>query len=357
MIIKYKDWSNKFYIFGSEDSQDYDVLVEVDNVPKDVSKSSDICKYYNHKLSELLIDKPINANIGVFKDGKIIDLFKGTPDELNNVLYYTYKNHNQFFPNPITSPIKRDVDLKILRVCRFILTFYSRTDMRSDVKKALKGDLKEKLSILRKIDFIKMVEFPGKNETKEDIYKVLGFQFGQVFSLIDGHESESYTKSEICKNYPQLSNLINRGDLDDRDLSILNDCLKRLIDIVESKIDSMPLLESIKTGRYLYHSSNPKDRESIESNGLIPKRGPQWLSDTDIDGDVIFATDSENKEDHFHSTYDDDFWRIDTNKCLNIKWDKDPNFTWGNYKHIYTRSSIPRECLDLVYKGSGESEL
>ena len=49
-----------------------------------------------------------------------------------------------------------------------------------------------------------MISFPGKKEKIEDIYKVIAFQFGQVFSLIDGFESDSYTKNGIIKNYPDL---------------------------------------------------------------------------------------------------------------------------------------------------------
>jgi hypothetical protein len=48
----------------------------------------------------------------------------------------------QFYPNPITEPSNRDVDEKILRVSRFIITFYSRTILRPQIKSALRGDLK-----------------------------------------------------------------------------------------------------------------------------------------------------------------------------------------------------------------------
>jgi hypothetical protein len=89
--------------------------------------------------------------------------------------------------------------------------------------------------------------------------------------------------------------------------------------------------------------------------GLIPKRGPQWLVDTPIEGEAIFATDSENKEDHFDSTYDDDFWRIDTSKCSEVKRRKDPNFALDkSSKHVYTRQPIPKSAIDLVYQGSGK---
>lgn len=236
-IKEYKNFDDfEFYLFGSEDSTDYDVLVSVDDIPQDISKAHNICKYYNNILSDILTDKELNCNLGIFQNGELIKVFKGTVDELNNVIFYTYNKHNQFFPNPISKPIERDIDEKILRVARFIITFYSRTDLRAEIKSALRGDLLEKLEVLKKIDFTKMTDFPGKKEKKEDIYKVLAFQFGQVFSLIDGYEPDSYTKSGISKNYSDLSNLLKRGDITNSDLLTLNKYLNRFINLIEKKI-------------------------------------------------------------------------------------------------------------------------
>jgi len=234
-----------FYIFGSEDSQDYDVLVSVEQIPQNIDDAHNICKYYNDKLSSTLLpDKELNCNLGVFKDDKLVKVFKGTVEELNNVIYYTYDNHKQFYPNPITEPTTRDVDEKILRVARFIITFYSRTNLRTQIKAALRGDLKLKLEVLKQINFVDMVDFPGKKEKFEDIYKVLAFQFGQVFSIIDGYESDSYTKNGIIKNYPDLRNFLKRSPLKLSDLEVLNKYLSRFIDLIESKIDTIKLTEN-----------------------------------------------------------------------------------------------------------------
>jgi hypothetical protein len=249
MIYKYQqfleslDSNTPFYIFGSENSTDYDVIVSVDEIPENIDAAHNICKYWNEKLSEILPDKPLNCNLGIFKDGKLVDVFKGTVDELINVIYYTYDNHKQFFPNPIDKPIERDLDEKILRVARFIISFYSRTELRTQIKSALRGDLKDKLEVLKKIDFTKMKEFPGKKEKLEDIYKTLAFQFGQVFSILDGFESESYTKTEIAKNYPDLENLLLRKEPSQEDFKSLNKYLRRFIDLIESKIDTIKLTE------------------------------------------------------------------------------------------------------------------
>lgn len=189
----------KYYLFGSENSQDYDVLVECENIPQNINEAHDICKKHNEELSILLPDKELNCNLITIKDNKIINCFKGTSDELNNCLYYTYDLHKQVFPNPILSPVERDINEKILRVSRFIITFYSRTELRTEIKAALRGNLLLKLAVLKKIDFVKMTDFPEKKEKKEDIKKVIAFQWGQIFSLLDGYETNSYTKNGIIK--------------------------------------------------------------------------------------------------------------------------------------------------------------
>lgn len=234
---------NEFYIFGSENSQDYDVIVSVDNIPQNIDDAHNIVKKYNNDLSKVLTDKPLNCNLGIFKNGTLVKVFKGTVDELINCIYHTYKNHKQYYANPIISPVKRDIDEKILRVARFLITFYSRTELRTQIKSALRGDLNLKLGALKKIDFVKMVDFPGKKEKVEDIYKVIAFQFGQVFSLVDGYEPESYTKTEISKNYPDLSTILNRKNPTNADLQTLNRYRIRFIDLIESKIDTIKLTE------------------------------------------------------------------------------------------------------------------
>jgi hypothetical protein len=109
----------------------------------------------------------------------------------------------------------------------------------------------------------------------------------------------------------------------------------------------------VKPNRYLYHTSNPIFRDNIAKEGLIPKgKSEAWLSDTKIDGEVIFAVNSDNKEDWFDSTYDDDIYKIDTTNLKN-KWYVDPNFDLED-KRIITFERIPLSSIELIYKGTGE---
>ena len=78
------------------------------------------------------------------------------------------------------------------------------------------------------------------------------------------------------------------------------------------------------------------------------------MSDTKIDGKVIFAVNSDNTEDWWDSTYDDDMYQIDTANLKNT-WYNDPNFGVQD-KRIITFESVPLDAIKLIHKGTGESK-
>ena len=111
------------------------------------------------------------------------------------------------------------------------------------------------------------------------------------------------------------------------------------------------LIEVI-ANKYVYHTSNPGFRDKISKEGLIVKgKGDAWLSDTNIDGEVIFVVNSNDQKDWWDSTYDDDIYKIDTTN-LNNKWYNDPNFDLED-KRIITFENIPLNSIKLIYKGTG----
>lgn len=110
-------------------------------------------------------------------------------------------------------------------------------------------------------------------------------------------------------------------------------------------------LIEVTPNRYVYHTSNPMFRDNISKEGLVVKgKGESWLSDTNINGEVIFAVNSNDKKDWWDSTYDDDIYEIDTTN-LNNKWYSDPNFKLDD-KRILTFENIPTNSIKLIYKGS-----
>ncbi len=224
--------TNKFYIFGSENSQDYDVLIEVDEIPNEIHLAHELCRILGKNASEILNDKPVNPNLIVIKNQEIIKVFKGTIDEVNNALFYTYSLHNQLFELPILKSIERHKNTKLNRVIRTILSIYARTDKRKEFLKALNGSFEEKIEILKTIDFKRDINFGEKSSKNIDIYKSVAFQFAQYFSLLEGFENQSYTKNLLAKNYSDLKPFLERNE-NEYNLEILNLYLKKLLNVLE----------------------------------------------------------------------------------------------------------------------------
>lgn len=225
------------YVFGSQSSQDFDLLFLVKDIPNN-EESHKLCSILEKKINHVYTSKKININIGVLKDGKITDVFKGTPDEVNNAIFDTYKLHNQLYPLLITVKVARDIHLKLLRSARIVLSFLSRTEYRNLIKKALRGDLNDKLDALEQIDFKKITDL-GKNTSLIDFRKTCAFQFGQCFGLVEG--LEFYTKEDIAKHHISLRPSLVRLN-HESEMTILNLAKSKFTQILRREIPNMSCL-------------------------------------------------------------------------------------------------------------------
>lgn len=196
---RYLDPKNMEYaVFGSIDSDDLDVMYFLDELP-----SLQECKVTANEIQLYhKSDKPVDVNFCVVKDKRVVNTYKGTIDEVNNMLYYTTSRHKQKSNFPEIVPVTRDTHLKTARVIRGILSFISRTEYRTIVKQALKGDGKLKLDTLETIKLTEIKNLATKNKTIKDFYKLFAFQIGQAMGLMNG--SEYYSKSSIAAHYPEL---------------------------------------------------------------------------------------------------------------------------------------------------------
>jgi len=216
----------KFQLFGSKSSIDYDVMVFVDSISESVEECKKICEMYDEEISMILQlhDYPlkkVNSNLAVVNNGIITDIHKGMICECNNSIFLTYDNFEQIHPNQITKLVARDVDLKILRCYRILLSFLSRTFYREEVKKSLKGTLTQKIDVLININYDN-IDFGNRNGEPIDIWKALAFQVGQTLLLTK--DIEAYSKEEICIHIPALSPFIMRS-VDDYDYVIFKQYL------------------------------------------------------------------------------------------------------------------------------------
>ncbi len=244
----YSDELRKFpyYIFGSSDSIDYDIFIDVDfPITKNHTKNSQIIKELETVLLEQLRfrDKKLNLNLIRIENGIIVDCYKGTIDECNNCLYYTYQYHKQDFPNPIERLVERNIDLKCIRTCRELLSFFTRTERRSEIKSALRGNLVDKLNILTTMKLSSIVDIDierKKGEKLPDVLKVFCFQLAQCEKLIEG--IELFTKHDIVDHYCYFEPFLYRSIYTKEDLDMIDTVAYILFEKIKHRIPNMKTL-------------------------------------------------------------------------------------------------------------------
>lgn len=198
----------EYILFGSYDSTDIDIMVFVDKVGSIVECRNQV-EEFEIMLRQKYDINMLDVNICSVSEGVVTKTYKGTVDEVNNMLYYTYDRHTQVYPNPITRTLPRDIKLKAERVLRGLLSHLSRTEHRKDVKEALISDnVAFKLDVLKNIDLTTITDLKKNNSSIIDFHKFLAFQIGQVIGLLFG--LELYTKGSICAEFYIMENLIYR---------------------------------------------------------------------------------------------------------------------------------------------------
>jgi len=223
---------NKYYFFGSEDSTDSDVILEVDIIPP----NKDTALQYMKKLK---IDFGLawNMTMAVIKDGNVVDTLpnKSSIDGLNNSLYYTYKYHVNPFKTPILRPVKRNELLMLYKCIRTILSNCTRVNKayRNNIM-PLKGihPFENKILALQFMDFTDIDTFNNKYQADVDTWKIIAFYLGQFISFWEDG-IEIYTKQELITHHPKLAVFIQRKQLTNEDKVNLQYYKKLLLDIIK----------------------------------------------------------------------------------------------------------------------------
>jgi hypothetical protein len=105
--------------------------------------------------------------------------------------------------------------------------------------------------------------------------------------------------------------------------------------------------------KYVFHLSNPKNRERILNKGIEASGGDWASSYGNKDIKAVFASNSPYPEDWFDFGLDYDAWAIEVDAISN-KWYKDVNSTDGS-TFIVTPNSIPKSAITLIHEGDGSS--
>lgn len=201
-----------YQIFGSENSTDIDVMFFVEEIPANIPACRALCNDLAQQFQQKKgISENINSNISVVENGRIVAIFKGIVDESNNALFHTYKLHYQDFENNISQVLPRNIDAKLIRTARVLLSFLTKTTERSLVKKALQSNFGEKLAALKTLTLrnYETESALGNTNSLPDFQKTFAFQIGQTLALLEGREY--YTKNEVGAHFPDLQPFLNRN--------------------------------------------------------------------------------------------------------------------------------------------------
>ena len=225
-----------YYFYGSHDSIDSDVLIEIPEEKMPVMQE-DRKKFLKQLETEYNLHW--NTNLIVVKNGYVTDTVytKTWIDSINNSLFTTYILHEdkQKFPLPIIGELKRNKLLAIYKTVRTILAMLSRTNYRSTIKPILKGihPFNLKINELSKIDFTTIDGFNQDNTEDVDIWKIIAFYLGQNISLLKDN-NEIYTKITLVANYPEFHDFIYRKEITLEHKMLLNEKINLYVNMLHN---------------------------------------------------------------------------------------------------------------------------
>jgi hypothetical protein len=203
------DISYPYFIFGSPDSIDIDVLVDHPG-----ATGSDADKLIVSLLKEKYPTiKDWNLSLIKIMEGRIICTMqrRGSEDAVHNSLFYTYRHHEQKYENPLTAPVKRHMLLAVYVCVRNLLAINAATSEKQFYKQVISPVLKEgnwqkEVALL---DLLQYEKPPFDDEKRTlGLNKSLAFDLGQTISLLNGNEL--YTKGDIIQHHPELAPIILR---------------------------------------------------------------------------------------------------------------------------------------------------
>lgn len=197
---------------------------------------------FNYEFQDLQrfpSDKCVNINLAVLANGIITWVLKGIIDETNNSVFCTYHFHRQYHPLEIQRLTPRDIEKKIIRATRVILSQLTKSERRHNVKNALKANqLYIRLDALKPICFEKF-DFKQSEEDVTETVKMIAFQLGQTMALVKENR-ELYTKMQVAEYEPRLKQYLMRES--GCDLEVLTQVKNEYIAMIEQMFVQQPEL-------------------------------------------------------------------------------------------------------------------
>lgn len=206
-----------YNIFGSTNSQEYDILFHVPEIPH----NKEMCKLVCLAIGEMieLNDKVKRVTLCTIKDGIIIKTSEGLADEYNNNLYYTYSLHRQYAECLVDRPVVRAIHAKLEKVIGDILNILEKTQYRQKILPIDMDNFEEKYNLFKELD-LDNVSF-GFNqldgEDYEDSYALFkqaaAFEMIQIIGLYENIEIYTAIDAYNYYNIPVWSDSVSLNDI------------------------------------------------------------------------------------------------------------------------------------------------
>src|SRR5690554_4809313 len=205
----------KFYFFGSENSVDIDVMV---NLADDYSNNK--IEQVKENREQYGLKPEWDLSFIKIEDGIVT---KSSPVQyiasVNNCLFSTFKNHNQKYPIPIVRTLPLCLKKSVYRYENIYYTLikkYLNEDINSPIyalQKKRKNSTQEVnnfISLTKQINDLYIELLPSLfNCLNVDELKRLSYYIVQLNYFLK-NKTEFYTKNEYLKKYPEISSLIKR---------------------------------------------------------------------------------------------------------------------------------------------------
>lgn len=152
-----------------------------------------------------------DINIIKIEDGIVSQLIpsKGSPDITNNILFYTYRNHEQPFEFPLTKAVERNLPLAVVKTVTSILSRLKGSNYNNFYESIVRPVLRnspwqERVAILPMLDF-KTPLYENLMDNQNEL-KSIAFNLGQTLLLSEG--KEIYTKVQLKVGYRNYGRLL-----------------------------------------------------------------------------------------------------------------------------------------------------
>lgn len=268
------------YLYGSNDSKDFDIFVQVSRIPNDEDQEDledikeGVIEGLRRSIPRLKGSRNIDAKnmdidlsfIHVDEDSKVMDWCEyDNLAEANNCLLTTFSHHRfntrAYDEAPVHKQLTQNVSLKLVKNLRTILTFLSRTQYRDEVKRLLKyGTFAERIEFIAEFvssNKLQSVDSFNKNLSDQEITKDLAFCFIQLHALIQGFEV--FTKRDACMNYPDLAKYILRTDGSEQ-LEALESFIFEIFNDLSSNLEIFRELDAVRYAKDQYGCLNKQEQ-------------------------------------------------------------------------------------------------